>query len=51
MPVISQMFCLKKALLLNSSSLLEKKSTNAGVISSYKVQPYKNHSLFRNVYF
>jgi hypothetical protein len=46
MLVISQMFYLREALLLNSSFLLKKKSTDAGVISFCKVQPCENYSLF-----
>ena len=51
MPVISQMFRSREALLPNSSPSLEKKSTDASAISSCRVQPRENHSLLRNVHF
>src|SRR4051812_24114321 len=50
MPVTSQMCRSREALLPRSSLSLEKKSTDAGAISSCRVQPRENHSLFRNVH-
>src|SRR3954454_17236974 len=48
-PVISQMYRSKEVLLPSSSPSFEKKSTDAGAISSCRVQPRVNHALFRNV--